>query len=115
MAVPTYTLDAARLLRPLLADAPVGGILHLCNTGECTWQEYGQYALDCALAAGVPLKAQSVAPLKMADLKAFIAKRPSTPRCPRTSSTRLTGQTPRAWQEAVEEYVRDVWVPGLTR
>lgn len=115
IAVPTYTLDAARLLHPLLADAPVGGIVHLSNSGECTWREYGQHAIDCAKAAGAPMKAQSVAPLKMADLKAFIAKRPVYTAMSTDKLARLTGQTPRAWQEAVEEYVRDVWVPGLTR
>lgn len=109
VAVPTYTLDAARLLRPLLDAHPVSGVLHLCNTGSCTWQEYGQFALDCAAAAGVPLKARTVGPQKMADLTAFIAKRP-----PYTamSSARLAstlGTTPRSWQKAVEEYVRGHW------
>ena len=48
------TLDAAELLRPLLEAVPAGGVLHLCNTGACTWQEYGQFALDTAAAAGIP-------------------------------------------------------------
>ena len=110
VATPTYTLDAARLLRPLLDDGP-DGVIHLCNTGGCTWQEYGQHALDCALAAGVPLKARTVGGLKMADLKAFLARRPVHTSMSTALLARTTGLTPRPWQEAVDEYVRTHWVP----
>ena len=72
-AVPTYTLEAAQLLRPFLDRLKAGGVLHLCNDGGCTWQEYGQYALDCAAELGVGLQGQTVAPLAMKDLKAFVA------------------------------------------
>ncbi len=105
IAVPTYTLDAAQLLKPFLFDVPAGGILHLCNGGSCTWQEYGQYALDCAVEAGMPLKARTVAPLKMADLKAFIAKRPPYTAMSTARLTKLTGMLPRDWREAVREYI----------
>jgi dTDP-4-dehydrorhamnose reductase len=105
VAVPTYTLDAAQLLRPFLFDVTDGGILHLCNGGSCTWQEYGQWALDCAADAGATLKAKTVAPLKMADLKAFIAKRPPNTAMSTGRLTQLTGLTPRPWREAVKEYV----------
>ena len=112
VAVPTYTLDAARLLRPLLDGAPaIGGVMHLCNTGSCTWQEYGQHALDCALAAGVPLKGRTVGALKMADLKAFIARRPVYTAMSTARLQRTTGLTPRPWQDAVEEYIRTHWAP----
>jgi dTDP-4-dehydrorhamnose reductase len=107
-AVPTYTLDAARLLRPFLSDVPVGGILHLCNAGSCTWQEYGQHAIDCAASFGIPLKGDTVAPQKMADLKAFIARRPVYTVMSTKRLTELTGLVPRPWKEAVEDHVRDV-------
>ena len=111
VAVPTYTMDAARLLRPFLTDIPAGGILHLCNGGACTWQQYGQHAIDCAVAAGVPMKARTVAPLWMADLKAFIARRPPNTAMSTEKLTRLSGVTPRSWESAVEEYVAAHWVP----
>jgi dTDP-4-dehydrorhamnose reductase len=111
-ATPTYTLDAARLLRPLLSDK-TDGVMHLCNTGGCTWQEYGQHALDCALAAGVPLKARTVGGLKMADLKAFIARRPVYTSMSTARLTRTTGLTPRSWQTAVDDYIRTHWVPRV--
>ena len=104
-AVPTYTLDVAQLLRPFLRKHRVGGLLHLCNGGSCTWQEYGQYALDCAAAAGLPLRARKVGFLKMADLKAFIARRPIYTVMSTAKLTATTGATPRPWQEAVREYV----------
>ena len=112
-AVPTYTLDAARLLRQLLDEAPADGVLHLCNTGACTWQEYGQHALDCAIAADVPLKGRTVGALKMADLKAFIARRPVYTAMSTALLQRTTGLTPRPWQEAVDDYVRTHWAPRM--
>lgn len=105
-AVPTYTLDVAHWLRPLLSDVPAGGLLHLCNAGSCTWQEYGQYAIDCAASLGIPLKGRTVTPLQMADLKAFIAKRPVYTVMSTARLTELTGLVPRPWQEAVEEHLR---------
>ncbi len=104
-AVPTYTLDIAQLLRPFLRERREGGLLHLCNGGECTWQEYGQYALDCAHEAGVALMGHTVGALKMADLKAFIAKRPPYTVMSTSRLAGLTGVAPRPWQEAVREYV----------
>ena len=104
-AVPTYTLDIATLLQPFLRDRREGGLLHLCNGGECTWQEYGQYALDCAREAGVALMAHTVGALRMADLKAFIAKRPPYTVMSTSRLAGLTGVAPRPWQEAVREYV----------
>jgi dTDP-4-dehydrorhamnose reductase len=105
IAVPTYSLDAALLLRPLLFDIPTGGIVHLCNAGSCTWQEYGQHALDCAIAAGDPLKATTVDPQKMSDIKAFIAQRPPNTAMATEKLARLTGTVPREWRDAVREYV----------
>jgi dTDP-4-dehydrorhamnose reductase len=112
VAVPTYTLDAAQLLRPFLDSVMAGGVVHLCNAGSCTWQEYGQFALDVAAEAGVPLRARTVAPQKMADLTAFIAKRPPRTAMSTAKLHTLTGRQPRPWQEAVGEYVREVWAPA---
>lgn len=112
-AVPTFTLDAAELLRPFLGEIRVGGILHLCHAGGCSWQEYGQFALDCARRAGAPLQAEVVAPLKMAEMKAFIARRPANTVMSTAWLTALSGQQPRSWQEAVEDYVVNHWLPAV--
>lgn len=110
ISVPTYTLDAAQLLLAVIDRPEICGILNLCNTGQCTWQEYGQHALNCAAAAGYPLRALRVEPLKLADMAAFIAKRPVYTPLSTARLTELTGLTPRTWREAVEEYVRGLTV-----
>jgi len=113
ISVPTFTLDAAQLLRPLVEDTTIDGVVHLANTGTCTWQEYGQHALDCALAGGAPLRARKVEPLTLADMISFVARRPVYTPLSTAKFTRLTGLTPRPWQEAVEDYVRTFWVPQV--
>jgi len=105
IAVPTYTFDAAMLLHPLLYQTPASGLLHLCNNGSCTWQEYGQFALDCALEAGVSLKAHTIGPQKMQELTAFIARRPPYTVMSTNLLSELIGKPPREWRDAVKEYV----------
>jgi len=111
VSVPTYTLDAARLLMELVDRPEISGVVHLCNTGECTWQEYGQYALDCATANGLPLRTRVVEPLKLEEMKAFIARRPVYTPLDNAKFARLTGVMPRSWQEAVDDYVRTSLAP----
>ena len=106
-ATPTYTLDLAELLKPLLAETSVSGVLHLANTGECTWQEYAQWALDCCHAQGVPMKARTIGASSLAEMKSFIAKRPVYSVLSSSKYEQLTGQTPRPWREVVADYVRD--------
>ena len=109
-STPTYTLDLVEWLRPLLWENPIGGMIHLTQSGACTWQEYGQYALECAAEAGLPLVGRTVAFQAMADLKAFIAKRPIYTVLGTDRLAALTDRAPRPWQEAVAEYVRQ-WKP----
>src|SRR6187401_974371 len=66
-ATPTYTLDLATLLKPLMIEAKTTGILHLANTGECNWQEYAQWALDCCGAEGIPMKATKIGKSSLAE------------------------------------------------
>jgi dTDP-4-dehydrorhamnose reductase len=112
ISTPLYTLDAAKLLLPLIDHSEIGGVLHLCNAGECSRQQYGQRALDCAAAVGVPLRTPRVEPLALADMKAFIARRPVYTPLATHKFTRLTGLAPRPWQEAVEDHVRATFSSG---
>jgi dTDP-4-dehydrorhamnose reductase len=113
VSAPTYTIDAAALLRPLVDDASIDGVVHLCNAGACTWQEYAQHALDCAAAAGLPLRARRVEPVALADMKSFVARRPVYTAMSTAKFTRLTGLTPRSWQQAVEDHIRSHVAPHL--
>jgi dTDP-4-dehydrorhamnose reductase len=106
-ATPTYTLDICALLKPFLADRQDGGLLHVANHGECSWQEYAQWALDCCHAEGVSMKATKVAAASLADMKNFIAQRPVYSVLSSGKYQRATGQTPRGWRDAVADYVRN--------
>lgn len=112
-SAPTYTLDFVEMLRPFLTDTETGGLLHACNSGGCTWREYGEFAIQCAAAAGAPMKTQSVGSLKMADMKAFVARRPVYTVLSTDRLMELTGSRPRSWQSAVEDYVTNHFVPAL--
>src|ERR1700730_11106350 len=76
-STPTYTLDIAAMLpRFFTRDADYGGIVHFANAGECSWQEYGQWALDCCQEAGLALKATTVGAGKLRDMANWVARRP---------------------------------------
>lgn len=106
-ATPTYTLDICALLKPFLADRQESGLMHLANGGECSWQEYAQWALDCCHAEGIPMKARKVGAASLADMKNFIAKRPVYSVLSSGKYQRAAGETPRPWQDAVAAYVRN--------
>lgn len=106
-SAPTYTLDLAEMLRPLLRNEDASGLIHLSNGGGCSWREYGQWALDCCREAGMPMKAREVGAITLADMKNFVARRPVHTTLATQKYERLTGQSPRHWRDAVADYVRE--------
>jgi len=106
-STPTYTPDIAAGLQPLLGDESVAGILHFAGRGECSWQEYAQWALDCCHRHGIPMRAKSVGALSLGEMKNFVARRPVYTVLATEKYKRLTGASPRDWHEAVEQYVRE--------
>jgi dTDP-4-dehydrorhamnose reductase len=104
-STPTYTRDIAEML-PQFFDVDVEGILHFANAGECSWQEYAQWALDCCAAEGIALKAKTVGALKLADMTNWVARRPIYSVLSSAKYTALTGVSPRAWRDAVADYIR---------
>ena len=105
-STPTYTLDLAALLRPLLDSSEVNGILHLANRGECSWQEYAQWALDCSHKEGLPMRATTVDALSLGEMKNFVARRPVYTVLGTDKYERLSGCAPRHWHDAVADYIR---------
>lgn len=105
-SAPTYTLDFVGWIRPLLFELPIGGILHLCNSGGCTWREYAQAAIAAARELGVPVIAEKVHPGTLGSMKTFIAARPVYTVMATEKFSRVTGLVPRPWQEAVRDFVR---------
>ena len=101
---PTYTVDAVNWLR-LAWENDAQGILHLCNSGACSWQEWAQYAIDVCRSVGIPIKAERVGALSLADMKNFVARRPAHTVLSNAKFSALTGVQPRHWREAVAEYI----------
>ncbi len=117
-STPTYTLDIAQMVGRILDDwsrrapAPDGlearrlhGILHFSNTGECTWKEYAQWALDRCQDADFPLKAKTVGGSKLKEMTNWVARRPVYSVLSTTKYTNFTGAPPRTWREAVTDYI----------
>jgi dTDP-4-dehydrorhamnose reductase len=103
-SAPTYTIDVASWLR-LAIDKNANGILHLANDGGCSWQEWAQYAIDICRNLRIPLKAERVGAVSLADMKNFVAQRPVRTVLSTAKFTALTGVQPRHWREAVAEYI----------
>jgi dTDP-4-dehydrorhamnose reductase len=104
---PTSSVDAAELLLPLLGGngrPPAGGIFHLCNSGACTWRDWGQACLDLARDAGLPLKTREIAANRLADIPAFLAKRPPNSVLGNAKYAAVTGTTPRPWHDALRAH-----------
>jgi dTDP-4-dehydrorhamnose reductase len=104
-STPTYTHDIAEMVSRFFDVDMPGGILHFTNNGECSWQEYAQHALDCCRASGISLKAKTVGPAKIADMKNWIARRPVYSVLSTEKYAKLTGVTPRSWRDAVSDYI----------
>jgi len=103
-SAPTFTIDVAGWLR-LAVEKNANGILHLANNGGCSWQEWAQYAIDVCRSLGLPLKAERVGAVSLADMKNFVARRPVHTVLSSAKFTALTGVQPRHWREAVAEYI----------
>lgn len=103
---PTYAEDLADWLLHFIVDRRhSSGLLHLCNSGWTSWQDYGQCALDIAARLGLPLRTRTVAPISMHGFSEFVATRPPFTVLDTARFTRLTGITPRTWQDALAEYI----------
>jgi dTDP-4-dehydrorhamnose reductase len=106
-STPTNTLDIVEML-PRFFDLHVdGSVLHFANAGECSWQEYAQFSLDCCRSLGIPLKAKTVGALKLSDMKNWIARRPVFSVLSTMRYIAMTGTSPRTWRGAVADYVRE--------
>lgn len=103
---PTYAEDLAAWMLPFLDKyKSCAGVLHLCNSGWTSWQEYGQCALDIASRLGLPLRARKVEPISMHGFPEFVAVRPPFTVLDTARFAHVTGIKPRSWQDALEEYV----------
>jgi dTDP-4-dehydrorhamnose reductase len=108
IACPTYTVDLAEWLEALLfrhPGRPACGTIHLCNSRPCTWRNWGQACIDAAHDAGHPLLAREISGVPLDSVAAFVARRPVHSALDTSEFTRLTGISPRPWEDAVCEHV----------
>ena len=104
-SAPTYTLDIAEMLPRFFNRESAGGVLHFANAGECSWQEYAQWAVDCCEQGGLPLKTKKIVGSKLKDMTNWIARRPVYSVLSTQKYTQLTGTSPRTWRDAVADYI----------
>lgn len=108
-ACPTFAPDIADWLVVLLnAEKSNGGLVHLCNSGVCTWKEYGEHVLHCAVESGLLQGMVPVDALKLADLPGLTAARPLYSALDTSYFSQITGTIPRPWQDAVAAHVRSL-------
>jgi len=103
---PTYSEDLAVWIEPMLADLRYRGLLHLSNSGSASWQQFGQAVLDMATEMGLPIRARHVDPLSRIGFAAFKAERPEFTAFDTSRFEKLSGISPRPWQEALQDYLR---------
>jgi dTDP-4-dehydrorhamnose reductase len=101
----TFTEDVATWLEPFLETDLPGGLYHACNAGGCSWHDYGQYALDFAARAGLPLKTRVAEPIPLSALKNFVAPRPPHTVMSTAKLQAVSGAVPRPWRDALDEYL----------
>jgi dTDP-4-dehydrorhamnose reductase len=104
-STPTYTLDIAETLPRFFGGNTPGGILHFANAGQCSWQDYAQWAVDCCREAGLPLQAKTIGARKLREMTNWVARRPIYSVLSTAKYTKLTGISPRTWREAVSDYI----------
>lgn len=111
-STPSFSHDLSDMLERLLAVPDACGALNLCNEGTCSWQEYGQAALDLAHMVGVPLQCRTLDAQRLADMVSFKAQRPVHTAMSTARYTALTGHTPRHWRLALQEYIATYYAGG---
>jgi dTDP-4-dehydrorhamnose reductase len=100
---PTFTRDLATAIRELV-HSDARGILHITNSGSCSWFEFAKQVL---LKAG---RKTPVLPITTAE-SGRLAKRPAYSVLSPASLT-VHGIRLRSWQEAVDAYLADLRQKG---
>ncbi len=104
-SAPTYTLDIAEMLPRFFNRESAGGVLHFANAGECSWQEYAQWAVDCCEQGGLPLKTKKIGGSRLKDMSNWVARRPVYSVLSTEKYAQLAGTSPRTWRDAVADYI----------
>jgi dTDP-4-dehydrorhamnose reductase len=109
---PTYVEDVVNFLRLLLGldskRKPAEGIFHLANSGQCNWRDWGQYCIDQAKLAGIPIKCDMISSNKLEDIDSFVAKRPVNSVLDISKFIEFTNFIPRQWNEVLKWHLSGI-------
>ena len=100
---PTYTRDLADAVQRLL-DAGARGIFHFSNEGETTFYDYAAFLLGHAGLSRAKLSAISSPDLPR---EAYPAPRPAYAVLSKEKYRKTTGFSPRRWEDAVADFLRN--------
>ncbi|MGB9700449.1 MAG: dTDP-4-dehydrorhamnose reductase [Thermodesulfobacteriota bacterium] len=95
---PTYTKDLSSAIKEIL-EKNAQGIIHVANSGSCTWYEFAKEILQQLGMKQIPIK-----PISSAEL-ARPAKRPANSVLNCQKFEKISGRKMRPWQEALRDYL----------
>jgi dTDP-4-dehydrorhamnose reductase len=97
---PTFTRDLSRAIARLL-DKEARGILHVTNSGSCTWFEFARKILEMRRPLNDRLR---LIPISSGEL-ARLAPRPANSVLDCSRFEKLTGSKMKGWEEAIQAYL----------
>jgi dTDP-4-dehydrorhamnose reductase len=95
---PTFTKDLAKAVEVLLLH-PITGIIHVTNSGSCTWFQLAKKILDIKKLTHIQAR-----PITSKDLNRP-ARRPENSVLDCSKFERISGQKMRLWEQALDEYL----------
>ena len=100
---PTFTKDLARAIKRFIElaikNSGLGGVYHFCNYGNCSWFKYAEQILKTA-----NRRKTRIIPITSLELDRP-AERPSMSVLDTEKYFELTGDNPRDWKVALEDYL----------
>jgi dTDP-4-dehydrorhamnose reductase len=113
---PTFTVDLADAALRLLGfgggPRAESGIYHFANAGPTTWHAFAMGILATGRKLGLPLKTTRVTPCTTAEYPRP-APRPAYSVLDTTRIERALGKAPRAWQEALTDYLESEFAADI--
>lgn len=103
---PSYSPDIAGAMVDLFFDGSAGGVLHVSNSGSCSWVEWAREGLQAACDEGMIDAVPEVAEWTLDECFAGKAPRPRHSVMDNGRFQELTGKALRSWQEGTRAYVR---------
>jgi dTDP-4-dehydrorhamnose reductase len=104
---PTYTVDLAKWVALLLVrHGRESGVMHLANSGVCSWNDYARQVLR---EKGSTMEA---VPIRSTELPNRRAPRPQMSALAADRFTGLAGLTPRTWQQALAHHLSQASKPA---